>query len=66
MRRLPWPERKKMKSPLRLELFTKRTTFSVPIRLHPVYIPHAVLVTVIVLASVANVVMQAADWIVQL
>ena len=55
-----------MKPSPRLELFTKRTTFSVPIRLHPVYIPHAVLIAVIVLASIANAVMQAADWIVQL
>ena len=54
-----------MKQPSRLELFTKSVTFSVPIRLHPVYIPHAVLVAVIVLASVANAAMQAADWIVQ-
>lgn len=54
-----------MKQPLRVELFTKATSFSVPIRLHPVYIPHAVLIAVIVLASVANALMQAADWIVQ-
>ncbi|MBL6854021.1 MAG: hypothetical protein ISS15_11845 [Alphaproteobacteria bacterium] len=54
-----------MKQPPRVELFTTSATFSVPIRLHPVYIPHAVLIAVIVLASVANAVMQAADWIVQ-
>ena len=55
-----------MKRLTRVELFGSDTTFSVPIRLHPVYIPHAVLITVIVLASLANAVMQAADWIVQL
>jgi hypothetical protein len=54
-----------MKQPARLELFTKQAIFSVPIRFHPVYIPHAVLIAVIVLASVANAAMQAADWIVQ-
>ena len=50
----------------RLELYGNQSIFSVPIRLHPVYIPHAVLIAVIVLASLANAVMQAADWIVQL
>jgi hypothetical protein len=66
MRCLPWPERKKVKQLTRVELFGNHATFSVPIRLHPVYIPHAVLATVIVLASIANAAMQAADWIVQL
>jgi hypothetical protein len=54
-----------MKPPPRLESFTKAASFSVPICLHPVYTPHAALIAVIVLASVANVVMQAAGWIVQ-
>ncbi|MEJ1970055.1 MAG: hypothetical protein WDN03_15700 [Rhizomicrobium sp.] len=54
-----------MISPSRVELFGKQSLISFPIRIHPVYIPHAVFLAVIVLASIANAAMQAVDWIVQ-
>ena len=52
-----------MKSPTRIELFGSQSVLSVPIRIHPAYIPHLVLVAVILLASVADAAMMTFSWI---
>ena len=53
-----------MKSPTRIELFGSQSVLSVPVRLHKAYIPHLVLIGVIVLASAMDVVMTTMSWIV--
>ena len=51
-----------MKSPTRIELFGSQSVLSVPVRLHPAYIPHLVLIAVIVIASALDVMMTAMSW----
>lgn len=52
-----------MKSQTRIELFDGQSVLSLPARVHPAYIPHVVLIAVIVLASALDVMMTAMSWI---
>lgn len=52
-----------MKSPTRIEVFGSQSLMSVPIRLHPAYVPHIVLIAVIALACVADAAMQTYSWV---
>jgi hypothetical protein len=47
-------------------LFGSQSVVSMPLRLHPAYIPHVVLIAFIVLASAAGAAIQLAGWIVRL
>ena len=53
-----------MKSPTRIELFGSQSVLSVPVRLHPAYIPHLVLIAVIILAFAMDLMMTAMSWVV--
>ena len=53
-----------MKSSTRIELFGSQSVLSVPVRLHPAYIPHLVLIAVILIASALDVMMTAMSWVV--
>jgi hypothetical protein len=44
-------------------VFDGNAVVSLPVRLHPAYIPHVVLIAVIVLASALDVMMTAMSWI---
>ena len=52
-----------MKQPTRIELFGSQSLLSVPVRLNPAYIPHVVLIAVIVFAWVADGAIAAVSWI---
>jgi len=52
-----------MKSPTRIELFDRETSVSLPVRLHPAYIPHAVLGAVIVFAWLIDGALAAVSWV---
>lgn len=52
-----------MKSQTRIELIDRQSVVSLPARVHPAYIPHLVLIAVIVLASIADLTMTAVSWV---
>ncbi len=52
-----------MSSPTRIEIFNGQSVVSLPVRLHPAFIPHLVLIAVIFLASAADIVMTTVSWI---
>ena len=51
-----------MRSPTRIEVFNGQSVISLPVRLHPAFIPHLVLIAVIFLASTADLVMTTVSW----
>jgi hypothetical protein len=52
-----------VKSPTRIEVFGGQSVVSVPVRLHPAYIPHAVLIAVIAFAWIADAAVAAVGWV---
>ena len=52
-----------MKSPTRIEVFGGQSVVSVPIRLHPAYIPHVVLIAVIALTWTADGFYELGRWV---
>jgi len=52
-----------VRSHTRIEVFGGQTVLSAPVRLHPAYIPHAVLIAVIALAWIADGALAAVSWI---
>lgn len=53
-----------MKLDTRIELIDRQALISLPVRIAPVFVPHAVLFAVIVLASAIGAIMDVASWIV--
>ncbi|HEX4301869.1 MAG TPA: hypothetical protein VHZ78_03695 [Rhizomicrobium sp.] len=52
-----------MRSPTRIELFGRQSVVSLPVRLHPAYVPHVLLGAVIVLAWTVDAALAAANWV---
>lgn len=52
-----------MKSPTRIEVFGGQSVVSVPVRLHPAYVPHVVLIAVIAFAWIADAAVAAVSWV---
>jgi hypothetical protein len=52
-----------VKSHTRIEIFDRETTVSLPVRIHPAYIPHIVLGAVIVFAWVLDGALAAVSWV---
>jgi hypothetical protein len=52
-----------VKSPTRIEVFGGQSVVSVPVRLHPAYVPHVVLIAVIAFAWIADAAVAAVSWV---
>jgi hypothetical protein len=52
-----------MSDPTRVDIMGGGTILSLPVRLPLVFVPHAVLLAVIVLASMTDMVLSLANWI---
>lgn len=47
----------------RIEIIDQRTVVSMPFRLNPAFVPHFVLIGVILFASLADMLLTTASWI---
>ncbi len=52
-----------MKPPVRIDVMSKDTVVSIPLRLPRVLLPHAALITIIVAASTVSFVLNVIDWV---
>jgi hypothetical protein len=52
-----------VKPETRIEVIDRQALISLPVRIAPVFIPHAVLLGVIVLASAIGAIMETFSWI---
>jgi hypothetical protein len=63
MRQSSCQEPSPVNSPTRIEIFDRETTVSLPVRLHPAYIPHVVLGVVIISAWLIDGALAAVSWV---
>ncbi|MEI9993504.1 MAG: hypothetical protein WDM91_02830 [Rhizomicrobium sp.] len=52
-----------MKPSARIDVLSRQSTISLPFRLHPIYVPHIVLASLIVLAWSVDGVLALLGWI---
>jgi hypothetical protein len=52
-----------MKTAARIEIVDRATVISAPFRIHPAFIPHAVMIGIILLSSIADMAVIAGGWV---
>ncbi|HEX2592626.1 MAG TPA: hypothetical protein VHL34_14080 [Rhizomicrobium sp.] len=52
-----------MKDPVRIDVMSKDTVVSIPLRLPRIFLPHIALVAVIITASTVSFILNVIDWV---